>query len=527
MDTSPTAEEGFGTISVAAILAESAARFPDSAALVVGEERVTYSELWEQTRAYAGALRDRGVGHASRVALLMPNVADFARVYYAVLALGGVVVPMHALLKGREIEYMLRDSGAQLLVCAGPLLEEGAKGAAAAGIDVVTVLVPEGTEGAARLETEAAEAEPISTWLPLRPAETATILYTSGTTGQPKGALGSHFALVEQTSTLLTSTFDLRRGDVIFGGLPMFHTFGQTCVLNTGLRAGATIVMVPKFSGDAALDALARHNINVFFGVPTMYIAMLEAARINTGRSNALRYCISGGASLPVAVMDRFKAEFGSDIYEGYGLTETSPVATFNHVGKAPRPGTVGQAIWGVQVEIARADVPDAIELLPTGELGELVVRGHNLFTGYLNRPEATAEAMVDGWFRTGDLGTKDGDGYLRILDRKKEMIIRNGFNVYPREVEEVLSRHEAVLSVAVYGVPDETHGQEVAAAVVLNPGSSATIDELRDFAAAELAAYKYPRIITLVTEFPTGPSGKVLKRELTARHSAAHSSTA
>ncbi|HCC38434.1 MAG TPA: long-chain fatty acid--CoA ligase, partial [Arthrobacter bacterium] len=266
MDTSPTAEEGFGTISVAAILAESAARFPDSAALVVGEERVTYSELWEQTRAYAGALRDRGVGHASRVALLMPNVADFARVYYAVLALGGVVVPMHALLKGREIEYMLRDSGAQLLVCAGPLLEEGAKGAAAAGIDVVTVLVPEGTEGAARLETEAAEAEPISTWLPLRPAETATILYTSGTTGQPKGALGSHFALVEQTSTLLTSTFDLRRGDVIFGGLPMFHTFGQTCVLNTGLRAGATIVMVPKFSGDAALDALARHNINVFFG---------------------------------------------------------------------------------------------------------------------------------------------------------------------------------------------------------------------------------------------------------------------
>jgi long-chain acyl-CoA synthetase len=279
--------------------------------------------------------------------------------------------------------------------------------------------------------------------------------------------------------------------------------------------------MITRYVGHAAEKHKPPNNYKIFFGVPTMYIALLEAARTNPGRSNALRYCISGGASLPMAVMDRFKAEFRSDIYEGYGLTETSPVATFNHVGKSPRPGTVGQAIWGVQVEIARADIQNAIELLPPGELGELVVRGHNLFKGYLNRHEATAEAMVDGWFRTGDLGTKDGEGYLRILDRKKEMIIRNGFNVYPREVEEVLSRHAAVLSVAVYGVPDETHGQEVAAAVVLNPGSSATSDELRDFAASELAAYKYPRIITLVTEFPTGPSGKVLKRELTARHQA------
>ncbi len=514
-------DEGFGTLSVAAILAESAQRIPDSLALIVGQERITYSELWEQTKSYAGALRDRGVGPGSRVAVLMPNVADFARVYYAILALGGVVVPLHALLKGREIDYMLRDSEAQLLVCAGPLLTEGAKGADAAGVDVVSVLAPEGSHGAAHLESEAAAATPITTWLPMRPRDTATILYTSGTTGQPKGALGTHFALVEQVNTMLTSTFDMHHGDVIFGGLPMFHTFGQTCVLNTGLRAGATIVMLPKFSGDAALDALAEHSINIFFGVPTMYIALLEAAKNNANRSSGLRYCISGGASLPVAVMERFKAVFDSDIYEGYGLTETSPVASFNHVGLTPRPGTIGQAIWGVQVEIARAELADSIELLPTGELGELVVRGHNLFKGYLNRPEATAEAVVDGWFRTGDLGTKDEDGYLRILDRKKEMIIRNGYNVYPREVEEVLSRHEAVLSVAVYGVPHEKHGQEVAAAVVLITGAVVTEDELRDFAAAELAAYKYPRIIELVAEFPTGPSGKILKRELTARYSA------
>jgi long-chain acyl-CoA synthetase len=517
MNTSRAAETAFGTISVAAILAESAARRPDATAVVAGEEHITYKALWEQTCAYGGALQQRGIGPGSRVALLIPNVPDFARVYYAVLALGAVVVPLHALLKGREIEYMLRDSAAELLVCAAPLLDEGAKGAAAAGVDVVTVLVPEGTEGVARLEAEATTAAPITGWLPRRPEDTATILYTSGTTGEPKGALGTHFALVEQVNTLLTSTFDMGAGDVIFGGLPLFHTFGQTCVLNTGLQAGATVVMLPKFTGTAALELMHKHSINIFFGVPTMYIALLEAAKSSAVRPAGLRYCISGGASLPVAVMDKFRDEFGSEIYEGYGLTETSPVASFNHVGTTPRPGTIGTAIWGVQVEIAHPDIADAIELLPAGELGELVVRGHNLFKGYLNRPEDTAQAVVDGWFRTGDLGTKDQDGYLRILDRKKEMIIRNGNNVYPREVEEVLSRHPDVVSVAVYGIPHETHGQEVAAAVVLSTDSTTTGGELIEYGSQQLAAYKYPRVIRLMDELPMGPSGKILKRELAA----------
>ncbi|NUL45208.1 long-chain fatty acid--CoA ligase [Cellulosimicrobium funkei] len=517
--TNTPANDGFGTISVAAILAESAARTPEATALIVGDEETSYGDLWDQTRAYAGALRDRGIEPGDPVAILIPNVADFARAYYAVLALGGIVVPVHALLKAHEIEYALRDSGARLLICAAPLLREGAAGAAAAGVDVLTVLAPEGAESFARLETEAAEATPIRSYVPCRPGDTATILYTSGTTGKPKGALGTHFALVEQVHVLLTSTFDLRRGDMVFGGLPLFHTFGQTCVLNAGLRAGATVVLLPKFSGDAALDLLRTHDISVFFGVPTMYVALLEAAKTCSDVPQRLRYGVSGGASLPVAVMEKFRQVFGADIYEGYGLTETSPAASFNHVGTTPRPGTIGTPLWGVEVEVARPEITQAIELLPRGELGELVIRGHNVFKGYLNRPEATAEAMVEGWFRTGDLGVKDEDGYLRILDRKKEMIIRNGYNVYPREIEETLNQHPDVVSAAVFGVPHEAHGQEVAAAIVTDPGSTTTAEELVAYAKERLAAYKYPRVIELLPELPLGPSGKILKRELSARY--------
>lgn len=522
MTPSNTAEQNYGSMSVAAIVAESATRTPDGTALIVGAERLTYRELWDQTKAYAGALRDQGIGPGDAVAVLIPNVADFARVYYAVLALGGVVVPVHALLKAREIDYVLQDSGAKLLVCAGPLLGEGEKGASQAGVQVITVLAP-GNNDLRSLETVAALAAPIHTYVPRKPSDTATILYTSGTTGKPKGALGTHFALVQQVLVLLTDTFEMRRGDVVFGGLPLFHTFGQTCVLNAGLAAGATVVLCPKFTGSAALELMQEHEVNIFFGVPTMYVALLEAAKTSPVRTDALRYCVSGGASLPVTVIEKFRDVFHVEIYEGYGLTETSPVASFNHVGTTPRPGTVGTAIWGVDVEIARPEITDAIELLPRGELGELVVRGHNLFKGYLNNPDATAEAIVDGWFRTGDLGTKDEDGYLRILDRKKEMIIRNGYNVYPREVEEVLNQHPEVVTAAVFGVPDQIHGQEVAAALVLTAGSTTTAEDIGDYARTHLAAYKYPRIVELVTELPQGPSGKILKRELAAQYAGLH----
>lgn len=513
-----TIPSGHATVSVATIVAESARRQGGRTALIVGDETVSYAELWDQVRAYAGALRREGVGKGDRVAILIPNVADFPRAYYAVLALGAAVVPVHGLLRADEIEYVLRDSAARTIVVHAALLAEGVRGAAQADVPVLSV--GEAKEGAnqRRLEDLAAEATPIDDLVPTDPGDTATILYTSGTTGAPKGAEGSHFALIEQVNSLLLSTFDLRPGDTVLGTLPLFHTFGQTCVLNSGLRVGATLVLVPKFDGDTALALLNKHEVDVFFGVPTMYIALLDAATRNAERPR-MRYAVSGGASIPVAVIERFKDVFDVDIYEGYGLTETSPVATFNHVGVAPQPGSIGKPIWGVEVEIARSEVEDGIELLPRGELGELVIRGHNLMKGYLNRPEATAAAIVDGWFRTGDLGVKDDDDYIRILDRKKDMILRNGYNVYPREVEEALSRHPEVRAAAVFGVPDELHGQEIAAAVVRVEGGTVTPDELVEYVKEHIAPYKYPRIVQLVDALPLNSSGKVLKRELTARH--------
>jgi long-chain acyl-CoA synthetase len=508
-------------MSVASILAETAHRSPDRIALIFGEQEISYRTLWDETRAYAGALRDRGVGPGTPVAMLLPNVPDFPRCYYAVLALGGVVVPVHALLKAEEIAYVLQDSGAKLLICAAPLLGEGARGAAAAGADVLSVLVPDAALDQApfpRLEDEAAKAEPIDTYLPRDPFDTATILYTSGTTGQPKGAEGCHLSLIEQCNTLLVEGLDLFPDDRVLGCLPLFHTFGQTCVMNIGFRIGLTIVLVPKFDGATALVLLNRHRCTIMTGVPTMHIALLEAAKSNPERP-PLRYSLSGGSALPLAVIERTKEVFGIDIHEGYGLTETSPVASLNLRGRPTRVGTVGQPIWGVEVEIADADIDDEIRLLPRGELGEIVVRGHNLMKGYLHRPEATAEAIVDGWFRTGDLGSKSDDDYITIVDRKKDMIVRNGYNVYPREVEEVLSAHPAVAMVAVFGVSHETHGQEIMAALTLMPGSEATPEELVAYTQEHVAAYKYPRRIEIVDVLPLGPSGKVLKRELVARY--------
>ncbi|WP_431277763.1 long-chain-fatty-acid--CoA ligase [Leifsonia poae] len=512
---------GYATMSVASILAETAHRKPDNVALIFGPQQITYGELWDQTRGYAGALRSRGIGEGDAVALLIPNVPDFPRAYYGILALGAVVVPVHALLKAEEIAYVLRDSGAKLLICAAPLLGEGAKGAALAGIETLSVLVPDeklAEAPFARLEDEAAAAHPVDTYVPRDPFDTATILYTSGTTGKPKGAEGCHFALVEQVNVLSAGALDVTEEDRILGCLPLFHTFGQTCVMNLGFRVGATVVLVPKFDGATALSLMNENQCTVMTGVPTMYIALLEAAKSNPERP-PLRYGMSGGAAIPVAVIERMKEVYDIDVHEGYGLTETSPVASFNHRGMPTRVGTVGTPIWGVDVEIADAEVEGRIELLPRGELGEIVVRGHNLMKGYLNLPQANAEAVVDGWFRTGDLGTKSDDDYITIVDRKKDMIVRNGYNVYPREVEEVLSTHPAVAMCAVFGVSHETHGQEIVAAVTLMPDSTVTGEDLVAFAQEHVAAYKFPRQVVVLETLPLGPSGKVLKRELVARY--------
>jgi long-chain acyl-CoA synthetase len=498
------------TMSIASILAESAVRYPARTAVVMGDERITYAALWSDALAFAGALRDHGVGPGDRVGVLVPNVPDFPKTYYGALALGAVVVPVHALLKAEEIAYVLRDSGATMLVCHDALAGEGAKGAELADVAFVT-------------PAELVGATPIDTCVPRGPGDDAVVLYTSGTTGKPKGAVLSQLNVVMNVTITTYDVIGLTSDDVILGCLPLFHSFGQTCAMSSGFRAGATLVLMPRFDGAAALDAIEAYGVTVFEGVPTMYIALLDAARTREGALPKLRIAVSGGASLPMTVMDKWREVFGSEIYEGYGLSETSPVATFNQRAIGRKPGTVGTPIWGVDVEIAKAEVEDAIVFVETGEIGEVVIRGHNVFTGYLGNDEATKTAIVDGWFRSGDLGTKDADGFISIVDRKKDMVLRGGFNVYPREVEEVLLRHPAVGQVAVIALPHDVHGEEVCAVVVRSPeGVDATAEEIVAWSREQIAAHKYPRIVEFVDAFPLGPSGKVLKRELVARFSPA-----
>ncbi|WP_406350615.1 long-chain-fatty-acid--CoA ligase [Streptomyces sp. NBC_00658] len=510
------------TLSVAAVLAESAARRPDHPAIVFGTERVTYSELWFRARQYATVFREQGINPGDRVALLLPNGLEFPAAYFGVLALGAVVVPVNALLRAAEIEHVLSDSGAKLLICAAPLLDEGGKAAEATGVPVLTT----GADGVGAL---AEGAEPVNGCAPSEPGDIAVILYTSGTTGRPKGAMLTQLNVTMNIQVGMDSPFDFRPDDVLLGCLPLFHTFGQICGMGTCFRAGATMVLMERFDAARALDLMVTHGCTVLMGVPTMYLALLDAAAADVRRP-PLDRAFSGGSALPVTVLEEFQETFGCQIYEGYGLTETSPVVAYNQRAWPCRPGTVGRPVWGVDVEIARADLEGRIELLPTGEVGEIVIRGHNVMAGYLNRPEATAEVMVDGWFRSGDLGVKDSEGYLSIVDRKKDLVLRGGYNVYPREIEDVLVHHPAIAQVAVIGVPHALHGEEVCAVVLTRPGLApgpALGAEITAWSRERLAAYKYPRRVEFVDAFPLGPSGKVLKRELVTLFSGASAASA
>jgi long-chain acyl-CoA synthetase len=478
---------------------EAARIYPDRTAVRQDDVVLTYANLDARTASVAGWLTANGVLPGDRVGVMLPNVADFAVVYYGVLRAGAVVVPINPLLRGREVEHYLSDSGARLIF-AWHAAEGGAEAAAATGARVVTVGTgtPEyaGHAAAQTVERRAAD-------------DTAVILYTSGTTGTPKGAELTHENLRRNAALSATGLLGIDQDDVVVGCLPLFHSFGQTCALNATLASGACITLVPRFDPPTVLDVIERDGATVFAGVPTMYVA-LAGLGADPARTKTLKTCISGGAALPVEVLHSFEAAYRCLILEGYGLSETSPVASFNLRGKR-REGSIGTPVEGVAMRVIDVDGND----MPSGEVGEIAIAGHNVMKGYWQRPDATAAAIVDGWFRTGDLGRQDEDGFFYIVDRKKDMIIRGGFNVYPREVEEVLYEHPDVIEAAVLGVPHPTHGEEVAAAVALRPGSSVSADELRAYVKERVAPYKYPRLVWFVDALPKGGTGKILKRAI------------
>nr|WP_055506173.1 long-chain fatty acid--CoA ligase [Nonomuraea pusilla] len=509
-------------LNLSVVLEDSARNAPDRTAIVFGDMRLPYSMIDAVAAQVANLLVARGIQKGDKVALACPNLPYFPFVYFGILKAGAVVVPLNVLLQSREIAYHLDDSDAKALFCFEgtpelPLGERGRAGfEAAEGCDHFFVLpaTPLATESEygesiwAALDGVSSEFATVQT----APDDTAVILYTSGTTGQPKGAELSHQNML--INAMVSDKMFPRgdAGDTYFGVLPLFHSFGQTVIMNTGFLRGATIVLMPRFDPGEALAAMVREGVTFFAGVPTMFWSMLTKIHADGAEvPSTLRTAVAGGASSPVEVLRDFEQTFGIGILEGYGLSETSPVASFNQPGRPTKPGTIGTPVWGVEMKLIDGDWKTIEGEGP----GEIAVRGHNVMKGYYNRPEATEEVMRDGWFRTGDIATRDADGYYAIIDRAKDMIIRGGFNVYPRELEEVLMTHEAVSLAAVVGVPHESHGEEVKAYVIRTPGATVTEDELIAWCRENMAAYKYPRIVEFRESLPMTATGKILKREL------------
>ncbi len=490
--------------NLADLLSRSAALRPARVAVKVDDSELLYATLDEAAARAAELLRAKGVQPGDRVGIMLPNVAYFPICYYGALRAGASVVPMNVLLTEREVAFHLGDSEAKILMAWHQVTDPAHAGAEHAGAECLLV-----EPGA--FEELLESCEPAPDVAERRPDDTAVILYTSGTTGTPKGAELTHDNLLRNVEVTM-GLFGLDERVVTLGALPFFHAFGQTCALNATVSVGGCLTLIPRFDGGKALEILQRDRVTLFEGVPTMYAAMLHDPQGDQTDTSALEICVSGGAAMPVEIMRAFEEKFGCQVLEGYGLSETSPVACFNRRDRPRKPGSIGLPVDGVEMRVIDDDGTE----VPQGDVGEVAIRGHNVMKGYWRRAEATAEAIdADGWFKTGDMATVDEDGYFFIVDRKKEMIIRGGYNIYPREIEEVLYEHPDVLEAAVIGVPHDELGEEVAAAVALKPGAHATPGELRDFVKQRIAAYKYPRYVWLVDELPKGPTGKVLKREI------------
>lgn len=516
------------SLNLATILYDSARDYADQIALISEDRSVSFEELEKWSKKIASVLSSLGIERGDHVAVMIPNVPEFTAAYFGILTLGGVVVPVNTMLLESEIAFLLEHSDARCFICWSPYSEKCFR--AFHKVDDCKNLLFFGKDSEResmniRAKHDFAHSFSIAALEPLLqdaaedfdiaqtgPDETAVILYTSGTTGRPKGAELSHFNMYSNAFYTAKHCVQFYPEDVGLGILPLFHSFGQTVVQNAMIIVGAKMVLVPQFEPKKALMQIEQHKITFIAAVPTMIHLLLQNQKRHSVEVSSLRLIVSGGASLPPVLAREFESVFGITISEGYGLSETAPITNYS-AGTDPqhKPGSIGPEILGTHVRIMRDDGTFA----EPEEIGELVVRGHNVMKGYYKDPLATQSVMQNGWFRTGDLARVDREGFFYIVDRKKDVIIRAGMNIYPREIEELLLHHPSVKEASIVGIVDETLSENIVGFVVLQESSACTAEELLRYCRDHLASFKCPKIIRFLEIFPKGPSGKILKREL------------
>jgi long-chain acyl-CoA synthetase len=511
-------------LNLSVLLEDSARRYPAKPAFTFMDTTLSYAQINAAANQVANGLKSIGIQDGDKVALSCLNLPYFPIIYFGILKVGGTVVPLSVLLKKDEIAYHLGDSHAKAYLCFEgtedlPMGQMGYEGFQEVEdcehLYLITAKpdTPSPIEGVKTLGNLIAGQSPVCESVQTGADDTAVIIYTSGTTGRPKGAELTHSNLLTNT-IVCADLFDLQSEDTQLIVLPLFHIFAMTVLMNTGIYRGASNILLPRFDAEAVFGLMDKHKVTIFAGVPTMYWGLLNYTEDKFDYKSIaaqLRSCICGGASLPLKVLEDFEARFEVPIYEGYGMSEGSPVVTFNQKEFGRKPGSIGTPVWGVEVKVV--DEND-IEV-PVGEKGELLYRGPNVMKGYYQWPDENEITLRGGWMHSGDVATKDEDGFFYIVDRTKDMIIRGGLNVYPREVEEVMMKHEAVSLVAVYGIPHEEMGEEIKACVVLKAGAAVTETELMEWTKAHIAAYKYPRVVEIMDALPMSATGKILKKEL------------
>ena len=495
------------SLNVATLLRESVATHPDKPCLLLDGISVTYADVDNGSARAAAGLLALGLSRGDTVAVQLENSADFVFVYFGILRAGLTMVPLNPLLREQEVKHMLSDSGAKALLTSSPHVDEVCR--AAGDLPVFVLHGGEMPSGCRDLATLYA-VDPFDDVVPTSSEDTAVLLYTSGTTGRPKGAELTHLQLFLNATTS-GALFGFGPDDVSLAVVPFFHVYGLS-LIGVAVRYASTITVMRRFEAAAAVDVMERDRVSIMFGVPTMYHALLQQ---DTSRRDlsAFRLAVSGGAAIPGETLREVEERFGVLLLEGYGLSESCATATFNRSREDRRFLSIGKPIWGVEVRVVGEDGAR----LPRGaeHVGELVIRGHNVMKGYHNDAAATALAVRDGWLQSGDLGYEDADGFLFVVDRKKDLVIRGGYNVYPREIEEVLYAHPDISEAAVIGKPDARLGEEVVAVVVLRAGAEVGEESLIGYCRERLAAYKYPREVRFVDSLPIGSTGKILKKEL------------